>query len=75
MLPKSITLGKNQLICLASQSNNSFLDNFSHLVISVVPENESQFRYLLEMQSGAFDFWSAPAGVGKVADLRVSPEL
>lgn len=47
---------------------------FSHMVISVVPENETQLRYLLDMQSSAFDFWGAPAGIGKSAELRVSPE-
>jgi len=50
------------------------VDYSGHMVISVVPENETQLRYLLDMQSGAFDFWGAPAGIGKSAELRVSPE-
>lgn len=50
------------------------VDYSGHMVISVVPENETQLRYLLDMQSSAFDFWGAPAGIGKSAELRVSPE-
>jgi len=68
---KSIVIFTLALVAVVAATK---IDYSGHLVITVVPENETQLRYLLAMESGAFDFWSSPAGLGKAVDIRVSPE-